>query len=1329
MDTSMDTDCADADSDDSTDTVVASCEMRRRWRERRQDHGTEARKLGRRIKQERFDAAENLSASQTEDAPAPQPEMFSRSDHAPADPPNWSETFAKRPIKVEPSFVPLYKVKLEHSRTMTDAADDVSWTPPAGGGGTCDTPPSARPDLNHPNSVMSGSDSDFDEPLSDDGSELEGFNDFLDGITRELNDGMYSDLRDGSFPKQEPSDQFSEPADHAKVKRETRCPSAQNLSADESHSGFDEPDGLDPSHEDQDKAADEAVDPPAASDVDDDEVGESDEHRDDVDPAADNLEEPTADTDVTEKPLQDSVAEQDAAQLETDEPSTDDLAESMDSSTSDVEDPPQESEANRTMEEAPLVETWEHPDGSQTAEATDPCLPRETELSNKETQEFEPQTVQTDNDDTTSDVPHEASYSQPTTCGTATPSSDEKDESQTVEEKTVVFPTVDQGIQVDDLSDGEIQDSPDDLSRIPAREQMSEMVDRDVQTDPPETSVASLQTTSPPPSQSSKKASEAAADKNAKHIDEYCEKTFWLLETFSDGLSKEDDCDKTRSVLDGAKQVRNGLNKRHGLPLSEQLNLCTTAVRSMLNALRKLSTRPPRKKPRTDGKVETKDKPTEIVPPFTTSGDRPRELSAGSSRTAVREQDSLRCTFSVRCSGTEPNTGSTADGVDDDPAGPAGEASSSAGARLKSAPSGRAATGDEASDISLWATTFFPTHKKRIIQDGYGRPFLDRLRDSAAVNSVYSTAFQRLAEKYQLVFKNSARLPDTVRKRMPSSDQWQEICSKRLKCELFTGFGIYLEEVADLQDEFLPLNPFRINLRPLKDGPAAGSEEGTPVADPMKPSLTPGGVRHSSGGGGSRAAEPADEVGHGPSKRDGHNLTSSAIASEMGGNAFGGVASGDGSAAAKVRQGSGGAQVSSGTAGKPVHVSDRVKHPSGEVAERTRNLSGGAPERTRQLSGGAAERSRQLSGGAAERSRQLSGGAAERSRQLSGGAPERTRQLSGGTPSERSRQPSGDTSVAVEQSSGGGPSDPATRSSGGISFKIRRSSGSIRHSSGGSGSTSGRITPNSRTGNVWEMECENFLDKIRPPGESPSKAPEVQDAPLPVTPEKAEEQNLPPSTPQNPTTSNPSRSRERTVPLRNQSFRCLIPIFRTNLNSSSASSSSKVSASAANVSAPAANVSASGVRVSASEGNLSASEAGGSASGADVSASDANVPASDANAMPSGASTPLQDEFDNVSLLSEGEIHDWSPSPQKGGMPAAERPSVSPARTGSCDVRDTDARHSARRILRDGLNLLDRQTMAPATASVKRPRQASGEGDSEARKRSRVRSVVKRRER
>ncbi|KAF0312999.1 hypothetical protein FJT64_016396 [Amphibalanus amphitrite] len=109
MDTSMDTDCADADSDDSTDTVVASCEMRRRWRERRQDHGTEARKLGRRIKQERFDAAENLSASQTEDAPAPQPEMFSRSDHAPADPPNWSETFAKRPIKVEPSFVPLYK--------------------------------------------------------------------------------------------------------------------------------------------------------------------------------------------------------------------------------------------------------------------------------------------------------------------------------------------------------------------------------------------------------------------------------------------------------------------------------------------------------------------------------------------------------------------------------------------------------------------------------------------------------------------------------------------------------------------------------------------------------------------------------------------------------------------------------------------------------------------------------------------------------------------------------------------------------------------------------------------------------------------------------------------------------------------------------------------------------------------------------------------------------------------------------------------------------------------------------------------------------------------
>ena len=669
----METECGeDTDSVGSTDTVVASVELRSRWKEQvRRLHlspDCEADMSGQRnnsgdfreatpdvpllarheIKRE-LDSSGNPvemegqrsvgAAHSRKPATASEPGAATRSDWQ-----GWPTVTPGRPIKTEQPavvVVPPYSVKLENMPAASRVAA-VSREPARDIGAESDrneVPPMACLGPNQLRGALSGSDSDFDEPFSDDGSELDGFDDFLEGITRELNDGVYSDLKDQAVANSPPPSQSTKAADQVVVKSEHRSKyhscSRERLQLkgempDAEESDSHEANGVPVYHPlggGSGEGEESASSGPCFSDVPTTEVNMSQRN--------------VADRSVDSGLSQPNVLR--ASGLRSD----DDRAREADPPQDPSQDPPRPSSRMGEV----IREGVPFSSSATSRSASDPEPPLsataaipsgvDTFSSNEESKEDNSVSSQSLLDTTTRKVGDQregrdaaepvSHSSSPLQCDEHETVEDSvKSQSERTDAHTMVYShnhvMVDQSIQVDNVAIAIADTKKESSSSMAERsgdDKECKMLDKDTQTDPPNSSAATHNAIGDLQSSCLQKTAGASADDgSAKHINDYCEKTFWLLENFSEGLSKEDGCDKTRSALNSAKEVRAGLNKRDGMHLSQQLNLCTNAVRSMLNALRKLTRRRPIEAPRKDDEVEPKEKPTEVVQPFTTDRDR-----------------------------------------------------------------------------------------------------------------------------------------------------------------------------------------------------------------------------------------------------------------------------------------------------------------------------------------------------------------------------------------------------------------------------------------------------------------------------------------------------------------------------------------------------------------------------------------------------------------------------------------------------------------------------------------------------------------------------------
>ena len=564
---------------------------------------------------------------------------------------------------------------------------------------------------------------------------------------------------------------------------------------------------------------------------------------------------------------------------------------------------------------------------------------------------------------------------------------------------------------------------------------------------------------------------------------------------------------------------------------------------------------------------------------------------------------------------------------------------------------------------------------------------MDDLPDRQAVDAVFTTAFRRLVDKYRVVYENRARLTQTVQKRLPDSARWQNIRSIRLRKELITGFDMFLEGVTDLQDEYLPLNPFHINPRPPKETLAAGSDDGSSCApheshvsssqehaagEDMRSSRgdlnSSGGTMHSSGGN-TLSVEGNVDLSGGNTHSSGGNMHSSGGNISAGGNMH--LAGGNMQSGGNTHSSGGNMHPAGGnmhTAGGNMHSSGGSMHPAGG----NMHSSGG---------------SMHPAGG----NMHSSGGSMH--------PPGGNMHTSGGN----------------VYSAGGSMFSPgeAWYSSVGVRYA---SAGNTVVGTGQAcsevGYASGRPP---RSTDIWEEQCQQFLERIRPPGGTPAvtarRQQSEQQAPSPAAARGGESPNpvmCPPSFPPSisaiplPPSSSVSNDSTPKAP----AGRCLIPI-----------PSLPTSSKPPGISTP-----------SRRSANLE---------GSDMSLSDGENQVT--GWTPPGGPRQLSATRDDPADESERQrasprrtLGRASTSPPRSVGSGSRYPSTRSA--ASVGDRETDPQQTAQKILQEGLDLLDRQPGASVAKRRRRRRRrfasensATDEGSCETKKSRREPDVASQR--
>ncbi|KAF0310061.1 hypothetical protein FJT64_018881 [Amphibalanus amphitrite] len=261
-------------------------------------------------------------------------------------------------------------------------------------------------------------------------------------------------------------------------------------------------------------------------------------------------------------------------------------------------------------------------------------------------------------------------------------------------------------------------------------------------------------------------------------VDACCERMFWVLENFIQGrLQKTTDeqsargcrCleGETRSAMTEAKHWVGRLSMRFGLSLRDQLKTCHKAIQHTLLAW----------------------------------------------QAVFQRAQLVHCDRGVQCALAQ------LEGSSPVPAAPPAAQPARGHASAAAAPR-------QADLRTPWDQTTGYRTLKTLFEAAYGRPFLERL-SSRSVDELMRTGGQRLAAMFTVVFGHKKSLNDSINKHLAEAQQWYEISSDGLRAELLTGFGEHLGPIGHAQPEFLPLNPFQIEINhsrkndPLSESPPA----------------------------------------------------------------------------------------------------------------------------------------------------------------------------------------------------------------------------------------------------------------------------------------------------------------------------------------------------------------------------------------------------------------------------------------------------------------------------------------------------------------------------